>query len=265
MSRDASDVDASDASDASDADDADDALRGKDLYAILGLRKEANPSAKDIKRAYHRKALELHPDKNVGDASAAGKFQTLQRVYGVLSDETKRRTYDATGRVEDAELGGEAFQNLYEYYRGAYKEVSTEDIEAFEREYRGSDEEKRDVLECYAKYEGDMTRVFAWVMCSEEADDSHRFADVVDEAVRDGRAESYAVYQAWAREVRKRKAPKDPLGARKVKKGSKKGGGDDADLFALIQRKNALRADQADDMFAALEAKYAPKKRTKKN
>ena len=114
----------------------------KDLYAILGLRKEANPSAKDIKRAYHRKALELHPDKNVGDASAAGKFQTLQRVYGVLSDETKRRTYDATGRVEDAELGGEAFQNLYEYYRGAYKEVSTEDIEAFEREYRGSEEEK---------------------------------------------------------------------------------------------------------------------------
>ena len=101
--------------------------------------------------------------------------------------------------------------------------------------------------------------------CSEEADDSHRFADVVDEAVRDGRAESYAVYEAWAREVRKRKAPKDPLGARKVKKGTKKGGGDDADLFALIQRKNAMRADQADDMFAALEAKYAPKKRTKKN
>jgi DnaJ family protein C protein 9 len=167
--------------------------------------------------------------------------------------------------VEDAELGGEAFQNLYEYYRGAYKEVSTEDIEAFEREYRGSEEEKRDVLERYAKYEGDMTRVFAWVMCSEEADDSHRFADVVDEAVRDGRAESYAVYEAWAREVRKRKAPKDPLGARKVKKGTKKGGGDDADLFALIQRKNAMRADQADDMFAALEAKYAPKKRTKKN
>jgi DnaJ family protein C protein 9 len=50
-----------------------------------------------------------------------------------------------------------------------------------------------------------------------------------------------------------------------VKKGTKKGGGDDADLFALIQRKNAMRADQADDMFAALEAKYAPKKRTKKN
>jgi len=100
-------------------------------------------------------------------------------------------------------------------------------------------------------------------MCSEEAEDSHRFADAVDEAVKDGRVESYAVYEAWAREVRKRKAPKDPLGGRKVKKGTKKSGGDDSDLFALIQRKNAARADQADDMFAALEAKYAPKKRTK--
>jgi DnaJ family protein C protein 9 len=103
-------------------------------------------------------------------------------------------------------------------------------------------------------------------MCSEEAEDGHRFADVVDAAVKEGAAASYETYEAWRAEVRKRKAPKDPLGARKTKKASKsKKGGDDADLFALIRGKQAMRADQADNMFAALEAKYAnPKKKTKK-
>ena len=39
----------------------------------------------------------------------------------------------------------------------------------------------------------------------------------------------------------------------------------DADLFALIRKKNSMRAEQAEGMFAALEAKYAnPKKKTKK-
>ena len=258
--------DREDASDASDGDDGDDDLAGRDLYAVLGLRREDAPDARAIKKAYHRTALRLHPDKNVDDPSAASKFQTLQRVYGVLSDEQKRKVYDETGRVDDAELGGEEFQNLYNYYRSVYKEVTTEDIEAFEKTYRGSEEEKKDVLECYERYEGDMTRVFAWVMCSEEAEDGHRFAEVVDAAVKEGAVASYETYEAWRAEVRKRRAPKDPLGARKTKKASNsKKGGDDADLFALIRGKQAMRADQADDMFAALEAKYAnPKKKTKK-
>jgi DnaJ family protein C protein 9 len=109
-----------------------------------------------------------------------------------------------------------------------------------------------------------MTRVFAWVMCSEEADDSHRFADMIDAAIAKKEVKSYGMFVDWATEVRKKPAPKDPLGSRKMKKSIKGGGGADADLFALIQKKNAMRAGQAEDMFAALEAKYAPKKKSKK-
>lgn len=249
----------------SDEDDEEerDALAGKDLYAVLGLTQTPAPSAKDIKRAYHKMALRLHPDKNVGDADAAGKFQTLQRVYGILSDDAKRKVYDETGRVDDAEFGGEEFETLYRYYRSVYKKVETDDILDFEKTYRGGDEERKDVLEYYAKFEGDMSRVFAWVMCSEEADDSHRFADVVDAAIRAKDVPEYDVYTRWAKEVRKKKAPKDPLGARKVKrvKAAKDG---ENDLMALIQRNQAMRGDQAENMFAALEAKYAPKKKAKK-
>lgn len=237
----------------------------EDLYALLGLSKDDNPSSDDIKRAYRKMALKLHPDKNVGDARAPERFQQLQRVYGILSDPDKRAAYDKTGCADDAELASEEFRTLYEYYRSVYKEVTKQDVETFEKEYRGSDEERRDVLEYYTKYEGDMTRVFAWVMCSEEAEDSHRFADLVDAAIKAKEVKSHEAYQTWAKEIRKRKAPKDPLGARREKKGGKsKSGQDDGDLFALIQRRKDMRAEQADAMFADLEARYAPKKKTKK-
>lgn len=43
----------------------------------------------EIRKAFHKLALQLHPDKNPDDASAKEKFQTLQKVYGILSDEEK--------------------------------------------------------------------------------------------------------------------------------------------------------------------------------
>ena len=110
----------------------------------------------------------------------------------MLGDAEKRRVYDETGRVDDADgLGGEKFNDLYEYYRGIYRKVTEEDVDAFYRSYRGSEEETADVLAAHAKFEGDMRKVFMWVMCSDEAADSHRFADAVDAAVAAGRARRY--------------------------------------------------------------------------
>ncbi len=43
----------------------------------------------DIRKAYMKLALQLHPDKNPGDAAAEDKFKTLQKVYGILSDSDK--------------------------------------------------------------------------------------------------------------------------------------------------------------------------------
>ena len=113
---------------ASDAPN-DDGLDGKTLYEVLGVAKEATPT--EIKKAYHRMALKLHPDKNPDDPDAAKRFQTLQKVYGVLGDADKRKVYDETGRVDDAELSGDKFDSLYEYYRGVYRKVTEEDVDAF--------------------------------------------------------------------------------------------------------------------------------------
>lgn len=61
----------------------------------------------------------------------------------------RRKIYDQTGCVEDAELSGEQFDDLYSYYRAIYKKVEEADIDSFFGTYRGSAEERKDLLQLY--------------------------------------------------------------------------------------------------------------------
>ncbi|XP_038862872.1 dnaJ homolog subfamily B member 11-like isoform X2 [Salvelinus namaycush] len=70
-------------------------LAGRDFYKILGVSKSA--SVRDIKKAYRKLALQLHPDRNPDDPTAADKFADLGSAYEVLSDDEKRKQYDAYG------------------------------------------------------------------------------------------------------------------------------------------------------------------------
>ena len=55
-----------------------------------------------------------------------------------------------------------------------------EDIDDFFNTYRGGEEESKDLKEAYAKFDGDMDKVFMWVMCSDEKLDSHRQRESLD-------------------------------------------------------------------------------------
>lgn len=65
----------------------------KNLYDTLGVDKDADPET--IKKAYRKKARATHPDHG-GDKEA---FQTVALAFRILSDEEKRKRYDATGNV----------------------------------------------------------------------------------------------------------------------------------------------------------------------
>ncbi len=67
----------------------------KDFYEILGITKSANEA--EIKKAYRKKAIEFHPDKNPGDAAAEEKFKEAAEAYEVLSDAQKKAQYDRFG------------------------------------------------------------------------------------------------------------------------------------------------------------------------
>jgi DnaJ domain/X-domain of DnaJ-containing len=80
----------------------------KDLAYYDMLDVETNANVKEIKRAYHRKARAVHPDKNLGNQSAADEFRKLNTAYLTLSDTDKRIAYDRWGRSSEKGENGDS-------------------------------------------------------------------------------------------------------------------------------------------------------------
>ncbi|MCB0872276.1 MAG: DnaJ domain-containing protein, partial [Thermoleophilia bacterium] len=93
-----------------------------DYYDLLGVDRDADDAA--IKKAFRRKARELHPDVNPDDAEAESRFKLVAEAYEVLSNRQTRQMYDRHGH---AGLGGQAhtdfsdfgsFQDLFDAFFG---------------------------------------------------------------------------------------------------------------------------------------------------
>ncbi|MDR1406186.1 MAG: molecular chaperone DnaJ [Prevotellaceae bacterium] len=80
----------------------------RDYYEILEIGKTA--SAEEIKKAYRKKAIQYHPDKNPGNKEAEEHFKEAAEAYDVLSDPNKRARYDQFGH---AGMGGGASSGGY--------------------------------------------------------------------------------------------------------------------------------------------------------
>ena len=78
----------------------------KDYYSILGVSSDVDESG--LKKAYRKKALQLHPDKNKA-AGAEDKFKEATEAYDILMDNEKRGAYDRYGHAGvDPSMGGGA-------------------------------------------------------------------------------------------------------------------------------------------------------------
>lgn len=82
----------------------------RDYYEVLGVDKSADEQT--LKKAYRKLAMKYHPDRNPGDKEAEEKFKEINEAYEVLSDSTKRQTYDQFGHEGmngQAGFGGQGF------------------------------------------------------------------------------------------------------------------------------------------------------------
>jgi molecular chaperone DnaJ len=76
----------------------------RDYYEILIVERSASDD--DLKKAYRKLAIQFHPDRNPGDATAEIRFKEINEAYQILSDGQKRAAYDQFGH---AGLGGAGF------------------------------------------------------------------------------------------------------------------------------------------------------------
>jgi molecular chaperone DnaJ len=95
----------------------------RDYYEVLGVGRQA--SAEELKRAFRKIAMDSHPDRNPDDAAAAARFKEASEAYAVLSDPSRRRSYDLFGHAATDFGGGPAvdfsdmpFGDLFETFFG---------------------------------------------------------------------------------------------------------------------------------------------------
>ncbi len=77
----------------------------RDYYDVLGVSRGA--SAEEIKKAYRKKAKELHPDRNKDNPDAESQFKEANEAYDVLKDDTRKAAYDRFGHAAfEGGMGG---------------------------------------------------------------------------------------------------------------------------------------------------------------
>ncbi|KAF8719992.1 hypothetical protein HU200_024762 [Digitaria exilis] len=78
-----------------------DIRKKKDYYAVLGVERRC--SVEEIRKAYRRLSLKVHPDKNKAPG-AEDAFKLVSKAFKCLSNDQSRKTYDQTGTIEDHEF-----------------------------------------------------------------------------------------------------------------------------------------------------------------
>src|ERR1700730_12856835 len=90
-------------------------------YEILGVERGATDS--DLKSAYRKLAMKLHPDKNPGDGECEHRFKEINEAYEVLKDGDKRAAYDRFGHAAFEHGGVGAGGNFGADFSSAFSDL----------------------------------------------------------------------------------------------------------------------------------------------
>lgn len=203
----------------------------------------------------------------------------------MLSDPARRKRYDETGSTSESIVDSDGF-SWSDFYREQYRDTVTADaIEKFAKQYKGSDEEKDDVLIAYEEYKGKMDKVYESVMLSDVLEDDERFRAIIDEAIANKDVPAFKAYtqeSKKSKEARVKAAKKESVEAEEYakelgvhdklfgkkdnkdgKSKSKKGSSED-DLAALIRRNQQGRSNFLDNLAAKYGAAPSAKKGKKR-
>lgn len=163
----------------------------RDVYKLMGIAKDAKE--KDIKKAYHKLSLLVHPDR-VPDAQkdeSTEKFKVLSKIYQVLTDSQKRAVYDEQGIIDDDDEG--KLTNWLDLWSKIFKPLSEEDISNYEKEYVGSELERADIKKAYLGGKGCINYIMNHVPFM-KVEDEPRFKEIVASMIASNEVPEYKIF-----------------------------------------------------------------------
>ncbi|XP_044734477.1 dnaJ homolog subfamily C member 9 [Chrysoperla carnea] len=245
-------------------------FESRDFYEILKIDK--NASEKEVKKAYHKLSLLVHPDRveESNKAEATEKFKVLGRIHSVLGDKEKRKIYDESGQFDD-DADETAMRDWTAYWRMLFKEITIEDINNYEKTYKGSEIELKDLKRAYVDSKGNMDYILETVPFT-NCDDEPRLHELVRKMIDDGEVQEYKSFtqEPEAKKLkRRRKWEKEAEEARRIEEAAKLEkedgftGDDEKDLAIIIRQNQQQRAKKMHNFFDMLTEKYAKPKARK--
>ncbi|XP_077352338.1 dnaJ homolog subfamily C member 9 [Festucalex cinctus] len=228
------------------------------LYEVLGITKEATEA--EIRRSYYKLSLKVHPDRAPDDPKATEKFQVLGKLYAVLSDKEQRAVYDEQGIVDEESDCLSQDHCWEDYWRLLFPRITKQDILDFEKQYKGSDEERKDLLRLYVEHQGDMDVILTCVLCGSQEDEP-RLADIIWAAIKNGDVEEFPAFTQESnkkKRARKKRADRERKEAEEMQKEMGLDQEEDS-LMTMIKKRNTSREQDFNSFMSNLEAKYSKK------
>ncbi|XP_023933825.2 dnaJ homolog subfamily C member 9 [Bicyclus anynana] len=230
------------------------------LYEVLQITEKA--TEKEVKKAYHKLSLQVHPDRVKDDQKldATEKFKVLGGVHAILSDKDKRSLYDETKSVDEDDYNVVNDKDWNVYWRLLFKKITEDDIKAYEKEYIGSDEEKKDLKNAYIAGKGDMDYIVDQVQFA-RSEHEPRIRGILTEMIDQGEIPSFKIFTHEPARKRQRRHAKENREAKEaddLKESLGLSSGTNS-LELMIKQKQESRAAQMDSFLDNLAAKYSTK------
>ncbi|KAM9847896.1 dnaJ homolog subfamily C member 9 [Aulostomus maculatus] len=231
-------------------------FKTSNLYEVLGINKEATEA--EIRRSYYKLSLKVHPDRAPEDPQATEKFQVLGKLYVVLSDKEQKAVYDEQGVVDEESDVLSQDRCWEDYWRLLFPKITVQDILEFEKKYKGSDEERKDVLHLYAQHHGDMDAIMASALCSSQEDEP-RLCSIIQAAIESGEVTEFQAFTQESdkkKRARRKRADRERQEAEEMQKELGLGDQDDS-LTMMLKQRQKSREQNFNSFLSDLEAKYS--------
>ena len=195
-------------------------------------------------------------------AESTEKFKVLGKLYSVLTDKNKKALYDDKGVIDDDDERD--LSSWLELWRSVFKPITNEDIQNYEKNYRGSEQEEIDIRKAYLNGKGCINFMMNHVPFM-AVEDEDRIQGIVHKWIDAGEVPEHKMFTEEPKAKKLRRHKKYARESKEAAENAKKLEDRGTSLEQMIAQRNEERQANANNFFASLLDKYEKKEKVRKS